>query len=95
MGLGGCNRWCPAATRHRLVALFSLSVSIKDRLLHRPWSCHRFIIPSTYLLMGAGEGLSLFCHGLWLFLDRLIGGRDRWRSKHDIEDGPQVWGLGV
>jgi hypothetical protein len=30
MGIGGCNRLCPAATWHNLVALFSLSVSIKD-----------------------------------------------------------------
>jgi hypothetical protein len=53
MGIDGCNRRCPAATGHSLVALFSLSVSIKDRPLHEPWSSHRFIILSTYLLMGA------------------------------------------
>jgi hypothetical protein len=53
MGIGGCNRLCPAATRHSLVALFFLFVSIKDRLLYGPWSSHRVIIPSTYLLMGA------------------------------------------
>jgi hypothetical protein len=33
MGIGGCHRLCPAATGHSLVALFSLSVSIEDRLL--------------------------------------------------------------
>jgi hypothetical protein len=33
MGIGGCNRLCPAATGHSLVALFSLSMSIEDRLL--------------------------------------------------------------
>jgi hypothetical protein len=33
MGIGGCNRLCPAATRHSLVALFFLFVSIEDRLL--------------------------------------------------------------
>jgi hypothetical protein len=36
------------------------------------------------------EGLLLSCHGLRLFPDRLIGGRDRWRSKYRIEAGPQV-----
>jgi hypothetical protein len=36
--------------------------------------------------------LLLSCHGLWLFSDRLIGGGDRWRSKHHFEVGPQVWG---
>jgi hypothetical protein len=34
MGIGGCNRLCPAATGFDLVALFSLSVSIGDRPLH-------------------------------------------------------------
>jgi hypothetical protein len=41
------------------------------------------------------EGLLLSCHGLRLFSDRLIGGGDRWRSKHRIEAWPQVQGLGV
>jgi hypothetical protein len=34
MGIGGCNRLCPAATGLSLVALFSLSVSIEDCPLH-------------------------------------------------------------
>ena len=39
---------------HGLVTLLSLSVSIKDRSLHKvSWASHRFIIPSTYLGMGA------------------------------------------
>jgi hypothetical protein len=33
MGIDGCNRLCPVTTGHSLVALFSLSVSIEDRLL--------------------------------------------------------------
>jgi hypothetical protein len=33
MGIDGCNRLCPVTTGHSLVALFSLSVSIDDRLL--------------------------------------------------------------
>jgi hypothetical protein len=36
LGVGGCSRLCPAATGHNLVALFFLSVSIKDRSLHGP-----------------------------------------------------------
>jgi hypothetical protein len=59
MGISGCNRLCPAATGHSLVALFSLSVLIKDCSLHGPWSRHRLIIPSTYLLMGAGRLVTL------------------------------------
>jgi hypothetical protein len=35
------------------------SVSIKDRSLRGPWSSHRFIVPSIYLLMGAGRLVSL------------------------------------
>jgi hypothetical protein len=31
MGIGGCNRLCPTAMVHSFVALFFLSVSIKDR----------------------------------------------------------------
>jgi hypothetical protein len=59
MGIGGCYRLCPAATGHSLVALFFLSMSIKDCPLHGPWSSHRFIILSTYLLMGAGRFVTL------------------------------------
>jgi hypothetical protein len=59
MGIGGCNRLCPAATGHSLVALFFLSVLIKDRPLLGPWSSHRLIIPSTYLLMGAERLVTL------------------------------------
>jgi hypothetical protein len=59
MDIGGCNKLCPVATGHSWVVLFSLSVSIKDRLLHGPWSSHRFIILSTYLLMGAERLVTL------------------------------------
>jgi hypothetical protein len=34
MGIGGCNRLCPAATGLSLVALFSLSLSIEEHPLH-------------------------------------------------------------
>ena len=35
LGIGGCKKLCPAATGHSLVTLLSLSVSIKDRPLHK------------------------------------------------------------
>jgi hypothetical protein len=57
--IGEYNRLCPTAMGHSLVALFFLSVSIKDRPLHGPWSSHRLMIPSTYLLMGAGRLITL------------------------------------
>jgi hypothetical protein len=41
------------------------------------------------------EDLLLSIHGLRLFLDRLIGEGDRWRSKHHFKAGPQVWELRV
>jgi hypothetical protein len=66
MGLGGCGRLCPAVTGHSLVALISLSVSIKDRSLHGRWSSHRFIISSTYMLMGAGRLVTLLSWALAL-----------------------------
>ena len=48
-------RCCVAVdTGHGLVTLLSLSVSVKDRSLYKAsWANHRFIIPSTYLGMGA------------------------------------------
>jgi hypothetical protein len=79
----------------KLGCTVSLSVSIKDRSLHGPWSSHRFFLSRAHTCLWEREGLLLSCHGLWLFLDRLIGGGDRWRYKHCVEVGPQVRGLGV
>jgi hypothetical protein len=76
------------------LVVFVPPVSIKDRSLHGPWSSHRIIVPSIYLLMRAGR-LVLSCHGFRLFLNRLfrvviyIGLR---RSKHHIEARPTVLG---
>ena len=41
------------------------------------------------------EGSLRSCRGFRLFPDRLIGGGERWRSKHHTETGSQVWGLWV
>ena len=35
LGIGGCKRLCPTATGHSLVTLLSLSMSVKDWLLHK------------------------------------------------------------
>jgi hypothetical protein len=75
MGIGGCCRLCPVATGHSLVTLFSLSVSTKDRLLHGSWSGHRFIIPSTYLFIGAGRLVTLLSWAPDLF------GSTNWRQR--------------
>ena len=34
LGIGECERLCPTVTWHSLVTLLSLSVSVKDQLLH-------------------------------------------------------------
>jgi hypothetical protein len=67
------NNWRPGRTGwmdlflvgQRSGALVAVvpSVSIKDRSLHGPWSSHRFIVPSIYLLMGAGR---LVCLLSWV-----------------------------
>jgi hypothetical protein len=53
------------------------------------------LLSRTHTCLWEREGLLLSCDGLRLFSDRLIGGGDRWRSKHRIDAGPQVRGLGV
>ena len=51
VGVRGC---VTVDAGHSLVTLFSLSVSVKDRSLHKTsWASHRLIILSTYLGMGA------------------------------------------
>ena len=74
---------------------FFLSVSIKDRSLHKAsWASHGFIIPSIYLDMGAGKT----CCSLVVdpALSRPTDWRQgRWRSLHRTESGTQEWGLGV
>ena len=54
---------------------------------------HRLIILSTYLQ--EREGSLHSCRGFRLFPNRLIGGGERWRSKHHTESVSQLWGLGV
>ena len=51
VGVRGC---VTVDAGHSLVTLLSLSVSVKDRSLHKAsWASHKFIIPSTYLCMGS------------------------------------------
>jgi hypothetical protein len=62
MGIGGCNRWCSAATGHRLVALFFLFALIKDRSLHGPWKSHTYY-PEHILAYGSGTACYSFVMG--------------------------------
>ena len=51
VGVRGC---VAVDAGHSLVTLLSLSVSVKDRSLHKAsWTSHKFIIPSTYLGISA------------------------------------------
>ena len=88
VGVIGC---VPRPTGHSLVTLFSLSMSVKDRLLLWIQSGHRLIILSTYLLMRAGRLVALLS---WVpALSRLTNLRRGWcRSKHHTESGTQEWG---
>ena len=58
---------------HGLVTLLSLSVSIKDRPLHRTLGKSQTYYPQHILGYGRLEDLLLSCHGFRLFLNRLSG----------------------
>jgi hypothetical protein len=92
--IGGCNRLCPAATGQSLVALFSYPCRLRTVRCLDPGQVTD-LLSRAHTYLWEREDLLLSCHGLRLFPDRLIGGGDRWRSKHHFEAGPQVWGLGV
>ena len=55
---------------------FSLFVSVKDRPLHWVLGKSQTYYPEHILGYGRWEDLLLFCHGFWLFPDRLIEGGD-------------------
>jgi hypothetical protein len=94
MGIGGCNRLCPTATGHSLIALFSWPCRLRTIRCMDPSQVTN-ILSRAHTCLWEREDLLLSCHGLWLFPDRLIGGGDRWRSMHHFEAGPQVWGSGT
>ena len=58
---------------HGLVTLLSLSVSIKDRPLHKTLDKSQTYYPEHILVYGRLEDLLLSCRGFRLFLDRLSG----------------------
>ena len=71
LGIGGCKRLCPMATGHSLVTLLSLSMSVKDRPLHKTLGKSQTYYPEHILGYGRLEDLLLSCHGFRLFSDRL------------------------
>jgi hypothetical protein len=87
MGIGECNKLCPATTGHSWVALFPCLCQLRTVRCMDPGQVTD-LLSRAHTCLWEQEGLLLSCPGLWLFPDRLIGGGDRWRSKHRIEVGP-------
>ena len=69
LGIGGCKRLCPTATGHSLLTLLSLSMSVKDRPLHKMLGKSQIYYPEHILEYGRREDLLLSCHGFRLFSD--------------------------
>jgi hypothetical protein len=86
MGIGGCNKLCPVAMGHSWVALFPCPCQLRTVRCMDPGQVIDLFF-QAHACLWEREGLLLSCHGLWLFSNRLIGGGDRWRSKHRIEAG--------
>ena len=70
VGVRGCVL---RPTGHSLVTLFSLSVSVKDRPLHKTLGKSQTYYYKHILGYGRLEELLLSCHGFWLVSDRLSG----------------------
>ena len=62
LDIGGCKKLCPVATRHSLVTLLSLSVSVKDRPLHKTLGKSQIYYSEHILVYGHLEDLFLSCH---------------------------------
>ena len=74
LDIGGCKKLCPVATRHSLVTLLSLSVSVKDRPLHKTLGKSRTYYPEHILGYGHLEDLLLSCCGSGSFRTDYQGG---------------------
>ena len=70
VGVRGC---VAVDAGYGLVTLLSLSVSVKDRLLHKTLGQSQTYYPKHVLGCGCLEDLLLSCRGFQLFLDRLLG----------------------
>ena len=92
VGVTGC---VPRPTRLSLVTLFFLFVLIKDCPLLWMIVRSQTYYPEHILAYGSGKASYTLVAGFGSFWTRLIGGGERWRSKHHTETESQVWGLGV
>ena len=92
VGVRGC---VAADAGHSLVTLLSLSVSVKDRPLHKTIGKSQIYYPEHILVYGRLENLLLSCHGSGSFRTNCQGGFWVRRSLHRTESGTQGRGLGV
>ena len=76
MGIGGCKRLCRRGCGAWPGYTAFPDWSVKDRLLHKTRGKSQTYYPEHILGYGRLKDLLLSCHGFWLFLDRLIEGRD-------------------
>jgi hypothetical protein len=75
IGTSECNKLCPAATGLSLVNGFPCLYRLRTVRCYGWYSCHKFIILSTYLLMGVGMLVTIL---LWVSaLFRLTDWRQR------------------
>ena len=88
-------RLCPTAMGHSLVALLSLSVSVKDRPFHKSLGKSQIYYLEHILGYGRRKDLLLSCRGFSLFSELTDWWRGWWRSLHRTESGTQGRGLGV
>ena len=88
----GCVLW---PTGHSLVTVLSLSVSVKDRLLHKTLGKSQTYYPEHILGYGRLEDLLLSCRGSGSFWTDCLGGCWVRRSLHRTKSGTQGRGLGV
>ena len=72
--LVGVRGYVAVDAGHGLVTLFSLSVSVKDRPLHKTLDKSQIYYPEHILMYGRREGLLLSCHGFRLFPTDCQGG---------------------
>ena len=78
---------------HGLVTLLSLSVSIKDWSLHKPSRQITDLLSRPHTWVWVLGRLVALLSWIWLFLDRLIGGKDGGGPCTALSLGLKGWGL--
>ena len=63
LGIGGCKRLCRRGLGAWLGYTISLSMSVKDRSLHKALGRSQTYYPEHILVYGCLEDLLLSCHG--------------------------------